>query len=71
MQKRIYEVLTRALNTEHDPCILVGDFNVSIKDGRTNYAQPHPMNITTITDEAFSDFVDKTKDTIIPPAQAS
>ncbi len=31
MQKRMYETLTRAFNSEHDPCILVGDFNVSIE----------------------------------------
>jgi hypothetical protein len=34
MQKRIYETLTRALNSEHDPCILVGDFNVNTKEGK-------------------------------------
>jgi hypothetical protein len=71
MQKRIYEALTRALNSEHNPCILVGDFNASIKEGRTNYAQPNPLNTTTMADEAFADFVEKTKGKIVPPAQAS
>jgi endonuclease/exonuclease/phosphatase family metal-dependent hydrolase len=57
MQKRIYEALTRAINEEHEPCILVGDFNASSKDGRANYAPPHPQNFTTMADEAFADFV--------------
>ncbi len=39
----MYETLTRALNSEHDKGILVGDFNVSIKEGQTNYAQPNPL----------------------------
>jgi hypothetical protein len=69
MQKQIYEALTRVLNAEHDPCILVGDFNASIKDGRTNCVRPHPLNITTRADEAFTDFVRESKATIIPPAQ--
>ncbi len=71
MQKRIYEALTRALNSEHDPCILVGDFNASIEEGRTNYAQPNPLNTTTMADEAFTDFVEKTKGKIVPPSQDS
>jgi len=71
MQKRIYEALTRVINEEHDPCILVGDFNAIIKDGRTNYAPPHPQNITTIADEALAEFVEKTNGKIIPPAQVS
>ena len=71
MQKRIYEALTRAINSEHDPCILVGDFNVSIKEGRTNYAQPNPSNITTMADATFAEFVEKTKGKIRPPSQAS
>ncbi len=70
-QKRIYEALTRALNSKHDPCILVGDFNVSIKEGRTNYAQPNPLNTTTMADEAFADFMEKTKGKIVPRAQDS
>jgi endonuclease/exonuclease/phosphatase family metal-dependent hydrolase len=71
MQKRMYEALTRALNSEHDPCILVGDFNTSIEEGRTNYAQPNPSNTTTMTDAAFADFVEKTKGKIVPPTQSS
>jgi hypothetical protein len=69
MQKRIYEALTRAINAEHESCILVGDFNASIKDGRANYAPPHPQNFTTIGDEAFADFVGKTNGTLVPPGQ--
>jgi hypothetical protein len=71
MQKRIYETLTRVINEEHDPCILVGDFNASIKDGRVNYAPPHPQNFTTMTDVAFAKFVGKTNGKNIPPAQVS
>jgi endonuclease/exonuclease/phosphatase family metal-dependent hydrolase len=71
MQKRIYETLTRVINAEHDPCILVGDFNANIKDGRANYAPPHPQNLTTIADEAFANFVGKTNGTLVPPAQSS
>jgi hypothetical protein len=71
MQKRIYETLTRALNSEHDPVILVGDFDTSIKEGRTNYDQPNPSNTTTMVDATFADFVEKTKGKIRPPAQAS
>ena len=71
MQKRIYETLTRTLNVEHDPCILVGDFNASIEGGRTNYAQPTLSNTTTMADAALADFVEKTKGKILPPAQAS
>ena len=71
IQKRIYEALTRAINEEHDPCILVGDFNASIKDGRVNYAPPQPQNFTTMADEAFAEFVGKTNGKIVPPAQSS
>ena len=71
MQKRIYEALTRVINAEHDPCILVGDFNASIKDGRVNYAPPQPQNFTTMADEAFVEFVGKTNGKIVPPAQVS
>ena len=67
----IYEALTRAINAEHEPGILVGDFNASIKDGRANYAPPHPQNFTTMADEAFAAFVGQTNGTIVPPAQAS
>ena len=71
MQKRIYESLTRALNAEYDPCILVGDFNASIAGGRTNYGQPTSSNTTTMADAALADFVEKTKGKILPPAQDS
>jgi hypothetical protein len=71
MQKRIYEALTRVINAEHDPFILVGDFNASIKGGRANYAPPHPRNFTTMADEAFAEFVGKTNGKIVPPAQTS
>ncbi len=71
MQRRIYEALIRTINAEHEPSILVGDFNASIKDGRVNYAPPRPQNYTTIADEAFADFVGRTNGTLIPPAQAS
>jgi hypothetical protein len=71
VQKRIYEALVRALSIEHDPCILIGDFNGSIKGGRTNYARPGPLNPTSVADEALADFVEKTKGKILPPAQAS
>jgi endonuclease/exonuclease/phosphatase family metal-dependent hydrolase len=75
MQKRIYESLTWVISVwfsaEHDPCILVGDFNVSIEAGRANYDQPSPLNFTTMADTAFADFVEKTKRKILPPAQDS
>ncbi len=71
MQKRMYEALTRTLNSEHDPCILVGDFNTNIEGGRTNYAQPIPSNTTTMADATFADFVEKTKGKILSPSQVS
>jgi hypothetical protein len=71
MQKRIYEDLTRVINAEHDPFILVGDFNASIKGGRANYAPPHSRNFTTMADEAFAEFVGKTNGKIVPPDQDS
>jgi hypothetical protein len=71
MQKRMYEALTRALNSEHDPGILVGDFNTRIKEGRTNYDQPNPSNTTTMTDATFTDFVEKKKGKIRPPVHDS
>jgi hypothetical protein len=67
----MYEALTRVLNSEHDPCILVGDFNSIIEGGRTNYAQPNPSNTTTMADATFADFVEKTKGKILPPVQDS
>ena len=54
-----------------DPCILFGDFNASIQGGRLNYVPAHVNNPTTIVDQAFTEFVEVTKGTIIPPAQVT
>ena len=52
-----------------DPCMLFGDFNDSIQGGRLNYAPAHENNPTTIADQAFTEFVEVTEGTIIPPTQ--
>ncbi len=71
LQQRLYDAITLALNAEHDPCILLGDFNASIEGGRTNYARPGRKNSTTIADATFDSFVETTKGTNLPPGQAS
>ena len=48
--------------------MLFGDFNASIHGGRLNYAPAHANNPTTTADQAFADFVEVTKGTIIHPA---
>ena len=50
-----------------DPIMLFGDFNASIQGGRLNYAPAHANNPTTIADQAFTEFVEVTKGTLIPP----
>jgi hypothetical protein len=54
-----------------DPCMLFGDFNASIQGGRINYAPAHANNPTTITDQAFTEFIEVTKDTLIPLVQTT
>ncbi len=39
--------------------------------GSLNYVPDHTNNPTTITDQVFSEFVEVTKGTIIPPAQVT
>ena len=56
---------------EHDPCLLLGDFNASIEGGRTKYARTGRDNPTTIADASFTTFVETTKGTILPPVQVS
>ena len=67
-QRRLQEALTKALSSTTDPCMLFGDFNASIHGGRLNYAPAHANNPTTTADQAFADFVEVTKGTIIHPA---
>ena len=45
VQQRIYVVLTRALSKDTDPCILLGDFNASIKGGRYRYVKSRRTSI--------------------------
>ncbi len=71
VQQRIYATPTRALSKETDPCILVGDFNASIKGGRYRYVKSSTENPTTVADMTFTEFVEKTGDTILPPVQVS
>ena len=52
-----------------DPCILLGDVNASIPEGRTNYAPASTTDPTTIADQTFAHFVETTKGIIVPPAQ--
>ena len=54
-----------------DPCMLFGDFNANIQGGRLNYAPAHANTPTTITDQDFTEFVEVTKGTLIPPAQVT
>jgi hypothetical protein len=67
-QRRLYEALTKALSSTTDPCMFFGDFNASIYGGRINYAPAHANNPTTVADQAFADFVEDNKGTIIHPA---
>ena len=53
------------------PCMLFGDLNASTQGGRLNYAPAHANNPTTIADQAFAEFVEVTKGTIIPSAQTT
>ncbi len=48
-----------------------GDFNASTYGGRINYAPAHANNPTTIADQAFAEFVEATKGTIIHPARST
>jgi hypothetical protein len=48
-----------------------GDFNDSIQGARLNYAPAHTNNPTTRSDQAFTEFVEVTKGTLIPPAQTT
>ena len=54
-----------------DPCMFFGDFNASIHGGRLNYDPSHVNNPTTIADQAFTEFVEVTEGTLIPPAQST
>ena len=48
-----------------------GDFNASTYGGRINYAPAHANNLTTIADQAFAEFAEATKGTIIHPARST
>ncbi len=51
--------------------MLLGDFNANIQGGRLNYDPAHANTPTTITDQDFTEFVEVTKGTLIPPAQVT
>jgi hypothetical protein len=65
------DTLGKALGLTTDPCILLGDVNVSILGGRTNYASPSDDNPTTIADRTFANFVETTQGRIFRPNQTS
>ena len=46
-----------------------GDFNASTYGGRINYAPAHANIPSTTADQAFAEFVETTKGTIIHPAR--
>ena len=51
--------------------MLFGDFNASTYGGRVNYAPAHANNPTTIADQAFAEFIEDTKGTVMHPARST
>ena len=71
VQQSIYVTLKRALDKETVPCILLGDFNASMKGGRYRYAKSSSEDPTTSADMTFTEFVEKTGGIVLPPIQVS
>jgi hypothetical protein len=70
-QQRLQEALAKALDPIPNPCMFFGDFNASTYGGRVNYAPTHANNPTTIADQAFAEFIEATKGTVIQPVRST
>ena len=70
-QQRLQEALAKALDPITNPYMFFGDFNASTYGGRVNYAPTHANNPTTIADQAFAEFIEATKGTVIQPVRST